>query len=83
MGALQDTRDRFHNCLMWFRTQELLVWGDLSRSCRGQAVVQQVPALEVEVVIRRDIALASGYFGVVDQMHEAGWEGWGLSQAIN
>jgi hypothetical protein len=46
-------------------------------------VVQQVPALEVEVVIRRNIVLASGYFGVVDQMHEAGQEGWGLSQAIN
>ena len=46
-------------------------------------VVQQVPALEVEVVICHDIVLASGYFGVADWMHEAGQEGWGLSQAIN
>lgn len=46
-------------------------------------VVQQVPALEVEVVIHCDNVLANRYFGVVDQMHEAGQEGWGLSQAIN
>ena len=83
MGVLQDTHDRFHNYLMQFQTRELLVWGDLSHSCQGHVVVQQVPALEVEVVIRRDNILANRYFHVVDQMHKAGQEGWGLSQAIS
>ena len=83
MGVLQNTRNRFHNYSMWFRTQELLVWGDPSHSCQGHVVIQQVPSLEVEVVICHDIILASGYFGVVNQMHEVGQEGWGLSQAIN
>ena len=46
-------------------------------------VVQQVPALEVEVVIHHDNVLENGYFGVVNQMHEARQKGWGLSQAIN
>ena len=83
MSILQDTHNRFHNYLMWFQTQELLVWGGLSHSCQGHVVVQQVPALEVEVVIHHDNVLANKYFSVVDQMHKAGQKGWGLSLRLS
>ena len=59
---------------MQFQTWELLVYEDLSRSCQGCTVVQEVPALEVEVVIHHNIVGASGYFSVVDQMHKTGQE---------